>query len=103
MSEHAKMITAGIKAEPGADVTKAPWSPEADLLGKRDAAPTHCPICHCYPLAHQLKGGCWAPAAFHRRYDQAAEDHEAKLKTDGHTDGVSKDAVHGHGLRVGKL
>ena len=46
---------------------------------------------------------CWAPAAFHRRYDKAAEDHEAKLKTDGHTDGVSKDAVHGHGLRVGKL
>ena len=49
MSEHAQLITAGIKAEPGADVTKAPWSPEADLLGKRDAAPTH-----CYPLAHQL-------------------------------------------------
>ena len=41
MSEHAQMITAGIKAEPGADVTKAPWSPEADLHGKRDAAPTH--------------------------------------------------------------
>ena len=49
MSEHAKMITAGIKAEPGADVTKAPWSPEADLHCKHDAAPTH-----CYPLAHQL-------------------------------------------------
>ena len=50
MSEHAQLITAGIKAEPGADVTKAPWSPEADLHGERDAAPTH-----CYPLAHQLK------------------------------------------------
>ena len=35
MSEHAKMITAGIKAEPGADVTKAPWSPEADIPSLR--------------------------------------------------------------------
>ena len=34
MSKHARLVTAGIVAAPGVDVTHAPWSPEADLYCK---------------------------------------------------------------------
>ena len=85
------MITAGIKAEPGADVTRAPWSPEADLFGKRDAAPTHCydtlrlngfgpPFLDRFATVSDRFSGSWC--RFLESWGQDGEDGEKTGKND---------------------